>query len=191
MHGSVRVVDGDLPKTPDQVQAQGNAQLAAEMARAGKLDAQFAAQPGSNQALAGAGDKTIEFAKFYPSQINATVGVPLMFTDLDKHEPHTVSFGAVPGDPRDPATGVFPSGANPNAFDGTSALNSGFLFYKSQYEYWNIKNSPLAAAQPKSTFSLTFTKAGKYNYYCEIHGGFDPTTGQVFGMSGTITVAAG
>ena len=41
------------------------------------------------------------------------------------------------------------------------------------------------------TLKVMFTKAGKYNYYCDIHGGYDPTTGQVFGMSGTITVAAG
>ena len=113
----------------------------------------------------------------------------LTFVQRDLHEPHTVTFGPPPGDPNNPLSGVFPSGTgNPNAFDGTSALNSGFLFHKSQYDYWRLGLTPIAAAVPRTEFSLTFTTPGSYNFYCLLHGGIDPATGAVFGMSGTVTV---
>lgn len=39
------------------------------------------------------------------------------------------------------------------------------------------------------TFDHTFTNAGTFNYYCEVHG-FDNGDGTAGGMSGTITVNA-
>lgn len=190
MHGVIRVTRGALPKTDGDYQTLAHSQIAADSAASARLDAKLSRQAAEKdgEALAGAGNRTIEFAKFYPSQITVKAGDELTFTDADLHEPHTVTFGPVQGDPADPATGTFPSGpGNPNAFDGKSAINSGLLFHQSQYDYWNVKVSPIANARPRTEFSLTFTTPGKYNFYCFVHGRLLPD-GSVVGMSGSITV---
>jgi plastocyanin len=193
MQGVITVTNGALPKKDADYIALGAAQRATDEANAVQLDAKLTRQAAhkDGEALAGAGDRIAEFAKFYPSAITIRAGDELTFTDRDLHEPHTVTFGPVLGDPSDPATGAFPSGpGSPSAFDGTSALNSGLLFYRSQYDYWNVGVSPISGAVPRTRFSVTFTTPGSYPFYCVIHGFRDPKTGQVFGMSGTITVLA-
>jgi plastocyanin len=194
MHGSITVKEGPLPRTNDQNTALAAAQIAADNNRATALDARLTrnASHTDGEALVGAGDKVVEFAKFYPTAITVRVGDELTFTDRDLHEPHTVSFGPIAGNPNDPAFGVFASGpGNPKAYDGTSALNSGFLFYRSMYDYWNLKITPISAVVPRTQFSVTFTAptaAGKpINFYCALHGGLLPD-GSVVGMSGHITV---
>jgi len=194
MHGSITVKSGTLPRTNDENITLANAQIAADTKRATALDARLTrhASATDGQALVGAGDKVAEFVKFYPTSITVRVGDALTFKDGDLHEPHTVTFGPVPGDPRDPAFGVFPSGpGNPNAYDGTSPLSSGFLFHQSQYNYWNLKVSAVSAAVPRTEFSVTFTKpttpGNVINFYCALHGALLPN-GDVVGMSGHITV---
>jgi plastocyanin len=194
MKGSITVKKGALPRTNGQNQALAAAQIAADTKRAAALDAQLTrrASHTDGEALAGAGDRVAELVKFYPSSITVHVGDELTFTDPDLHEPHTVTFGPLAGNPQDPAFGVFPAGpGNPKAYDGTSALNSGYLFHRSQYDYWNLKVSPISAAVPRTEFSVTFTTptaAGKpINFYCAIHGQLNPD-GTVSGMSGSITV---
>jgi plastocyanin len=177
MHGSITVKDGSLPRTNEENKALASAQIAADT---------------EGEAIAGAGDRVVEFAKFYPTAITVHVGDELTFTDRDLHEPHTVSFGPIAGNPNDPAFGVFASGpGNPKAYDGASALNSGFLFYRSMYDYWNLKVSPISTVVPRQEFSVTFTTptaTGKaINFYCALHGGLLPD-GSVVGMSGHITV---
>lgn len=194
MKGVIKVTRGNLPKTNAEYTALGHTQMLADAARAVKLDSRLTrdAAHQNGEALAGAGDKVAEFIKYYPTfptTITTHVGDELTFSDRDLHDPHTVTFGPVEGDQSDPATGVFPSGpGDPNAFDGTSPLNSGLLFHQSQYDYWNLAVSPLAAAVPRTEFSVTFTTPGVYNFYCDIHGSRDSKTGKVSGMSGTITV---
>jgi len=190
MSGEINVTRGALPSTNADNQTLVNKQMAADTARAISLDNRTTREAGrkSGEAVVGVGNRVAEYVKFYPSAITVRAGDELTFTDRDLHEPHTVTFGPVPGDPRNPATGVFPSGpGNPNAFDGTSALNSGFLFHESEYDYWNLQASPVAAAVPRTEFSVTFTTPGKYNFYCDLHGFLNPD-GSVGGMSGSITV---
>jgi plastocyanin len=196
MHGSVTVKDGTLPSTNDQNKALAAAQIASDTSRASALDARLTrhAAHSEGEAVVGASDRVAELVKFYPSSITVRVGDTLTFTDRDLHEPHTVTFGPIAGNPQDPTFGVYPSGpGNPSAYDGGSALNSGFLFHESQYEYWNLKVSPISTAVPKTEFSVTFTKATapgtQLNFYCAIHGGLLPN-GDVVGMSGHITVLA-
>ena len=193
MKGVVRVTRGELEgKDSDNVK-RGTAQRLADEARAVSLDKKLTRQAAGKdgEALAGAGDRVAEFIKFYPSAITVGVGDELTFTEADLHEPHSVTFGPVAGNPQDPTFGVFPSGpGNPEAYDGAAALNSGYLFHKSQYDFWNLKNSPVSAARPRTQFSVTFTKPGSYPFYCVLHGFRDPATGQVGGMSGTVTVTA-
>jgi plastocyanin len=192
MSGVIRVTNGELPSSNDQNQTLAQAQIKADTARANNLDAKFKRQAAGNdgEVVAGASDRLVELVNFYPSQITTRVGDELTFTDRDTHEPHTVSFGAIPGNFQDPSFGVFPSGpGNPNAFDGKSALNSGYLYHESQYDYWNIKGSPVSTSKPRTEFTLTFTTPGQYNFYCAIHGFLNPD-GSVGGMSGRITVLA-
>ena len=193
MKGVVRVTNGELPSMDADNVTRGTTQRLADEARARNLDSKLARQAKhkDGEALAGAGDRVVELVKFIPSAITVQAGDELTFTDRDLHDPHTVTFGPLIGDPSNPAFGVFPSGpGNPNAFDGVTPLNSGFLFHKSQYDYWNIKATPVSAAVPRTHFSVTFTTPGSYPYYCLLHGFRDPATGQVFGMSGTVTVLA-
>jgi plastocyanin len=194
MHGSIRVKSGALPRTNDENKALRDAQIAADTNRATALDARLTSRAShtSGEAIVGAGDKVVELVKFYPTAITVHVGDELTFTDLDLHEPHTVSFGPIAGNPRDPSFGVFPSGpGNAKAYNGTSPLNSGFLFYQSMYDYWNLKLSPVSSAVPRTHFSVTFTTptaAGKpVNFYCALHGRL-LDDGSVVGMSGHITV---
>src|ERR1700737_2290783 len=112
MHGSITVKSGALPRNNDDNKALAAAQITADNNRATALDARLTSRAShtSGEAIVGAGDKVVEFAKFYPTAITVHVGDELTFTDLDLHEPHTVSFGPIAGDPRDPSFGVFPSG---------------------------------------------------------------------------------
>jgi plastocyanin len=193
MRGVIHVTNGALPKTDAENQATAAKQIASDTAKAVKLDARLIKNTpkSEGQALAGAGDKVAELFNFYPSfpaEITVKAGQQLTFTTQDLHEPHTVTFGEEPGSPNDPFGSVFPSGAsNLNAYDGTSDLNSGFLFAQSQYDYWNLGHSILSAAVPRTQFSLTFTTPGLYPFYCALHGG-PHAAGEFNGMSGNIRV---
>jgi plastocyanin len=196
MHGVIRVTRGELPSNDTANQTLAATQIAADQARAAQLDSRLLRNSGDEEggALTGASDRVVELVNFYPSAITVRAGQRLTFTDRDTHEPHTVTFGPVPNALTNPFAALFPLGpGNPNAFDGTSTLNSGFMFLKSMYDYWNLKVSPIAAALPRTRFSVTFTTPGKYDFYCAIHGArieVPPGSGHfiVVGMSGQITV---
>lgn len=94
-----------------------------------------------------------------PLNVAVAVGGSLTWTNLSNNSPHTVSFPVAgqtpaPGPPDIPAAG----GAT---YDGTVFTNSGVI-------------------PPSGTYTLTFTKAGTYTYYCLFHSGE--------GMIGTVTV---
>lgn len=95
------------------------------------------------------------------ANITVAVGTTVTWTNESNNVPHTVTF---------PAVGQAPPGGSPDqvppaggsTYDGTALANSGVM-------------------PPGKTYSLTFTKAGTYTYYCLFHDG--PT-----GMIGTVTV---
>src|SRR6202171_5638229 len=76
MHGSITVKDGALPRTNDENKALARAQITAHTNRATALDARLTRQAShsSGEAIAGAGDKVVEFAKFYTTAITVHVG---------------------------------------------------------------------------------------------------------------------
>ena len=193
MHGVIRVVPtgSPLPKTDAEYQTMAHRQIVADAARATALDARFTRQSAEEEdgAVVGAGDRVVQLLKFYPSSITIRVGEKLTFRSRDLHDPHTVTFGPEPN-PRSPIGAIFPSGpGNPKAYDGVAALNSGFLFSDSQADYWHLNLAPqLSTLKQTTTFSVTFTKTGTFNFYCALHGARDDATGAVFGMSGSITV---
>lgn len=88
------------------------------------------------------------------------VGTSVTWTNLSSNLPHTVTFGIV-GQPF-PAMNPFSPPSGPSTYDGTQLVNSGVMM-------------------PGQSFTLTFTKAGTYQYHCIFH---DDTEN----MIGTIVV---
>ncbi len=95
------------------------------------------------------------------STITIPAGTTVSWTNQSNNAPHTITFPAagqplpaLPGDPFTPPMGG-------STYDGTQVTNSGVL-------------------QPGQTYSLTFTRAGTYVYYCLFH--------DQEGMQGTIVV---
>jgi len=90
------------------------------------------------------------------------VGGTLAWVNQSNNEPHTVTFppagqGPPAGDPFMPGTGPLTG----QTYDGTALVNSGPFF-------------------PGQEFTLTFTKAGTYVYFCLIH--------DFIGMEGVVIV---
>jgi plastocyanin len=95
------------------------------------------------------------------TSVTIRVGTTLTWTNLSTNNPHTVTFPVagqplppLPGDPFTPPLGG-------STYDGTQVTNSGVLFYGQSY-------------------SLTFTKAGIFTYFCLFHDNA--------GMIGTVIV---
>jgi plastocyanin len=111
----------------------------------------------------------VQLNEFAPNQVTINVGDTITWR-LDSTEFHNVTFpggGPPPDFIQAGADGVFinPASAFPSGgpnFDGTALAGSGLL-------------------NKGDTYSLTFTKAGDYNYLCTIHAG----------MTGTVKVASG
>ncbi len=117
------------------------------------------------QLQAGGGELGIAVEHFFPSSVTVQTGTIVTWKN-PFGEPHTVTFGNPTGDPTVPQ-GVPASG--PAQYDGTGFISSG-LFAP------GFSNGP-GPATP-DTFSIQFTKAGQYNYFCAIH----------VNMGGSITV---
>lgn len=95
------------------------------------------------------------------NNVTVPAGTTITWTNESNNVPHTVTFPvAGQGPPLGPPDQVPPSGGS--TYDGSTLTNSGVL-------------------PPGKSYSLTFTKAGTYTYYCLFHDG--PT-----GMIGTVTV---
>ena len=65
----------------------------------------------------------------------------------------------------DPFTELLPSGGNtfPNA---TGTANSGLLVTKREYQFYQLGRF---LPPPITSYKVTFTAAGTYQYICEIH----------------------
>jgi plastocyanin len=103
----------------------------------------------------------LDGASAVSADTTVAVGTTITWTNDSNNVPHTVTFppaGQQP--PPGPPDQVPPSGGS--TYDGSALANSGVM-------------------PPGKSYSLTFTKAGTYTYYCLFHDG--PT-----GMIGTVTV---
>jgi plastocyanin len=112
-------------------------------------------------------DPNIAVLEFLPEKISVVTGEKVTWL-IDGPESHSVTFVApgspVPSTETDP-TLFLPSGT-PTDYDGSTTVNSGLL--------------PLATQTTGASFSMTFSKAGDYTYYCVLHPN----------MTGTVTVGA-
>lgn len=97
-------------------------------------------------------DKNIALMVFLPAESTVEVGAKVTWS-FPGPEPHTVTFvppGAKQPLPSDPdATKVFPA---TGSYDGTTKVSSGLIGFPNPAD-----------------FSLTFSKAGSYTYYCAVH----------------------
>lgn len=104
------------------------------------------------------GNDHVAVMRFVRQTITIHVGESVTFTNMSM-DPHTVTFGA---EPSDPLAINFPYGDSRH-FDGSAPLNSGLMGF-------------IAPA----TFTVTFTQAGSYTYFCALH--------DYMGMVGTVVV---
>lgn len=115
--------------------------------------------PGATlQVQAGGGEMGITVEDFFPMSFTVKTGTIVTWKN-PFGEPHTVTFGSPTGDPTVPQN-VPASG--PATYDGTGFLSSG-LFAP------GFVNGPPGSPATADSFSIKFTKAGSYDYFCAIH----------------------
>lgn len=122
----------------------------------------------------GAGNNRVSNLRFFPGTATVHVGQKITFLKThDPTEPHTVTFGT---EPSDPLLQLLPRGGS--TYSGTENVNSGFMATKAQFAFYQLAGTPLPVALTK--YTLTFTTAGTFSYFCAIHDGV--------GMKATVVV---
>lgn len=128
----------------------------------------------------GAGGQQLSLVRFLQPVIVVRVGDTVEWTNHDTNEPHTVTFGTEPTDPRPPSSNVTMSpigdGARQATISSTTdSVNSGLLALAPQ-DRTGLPETPLGVTR----FRVTFTAPGTYNYICSLHDNL--------GMLGTVIV---
>jgi len=184
---TVKAAGGPVPKTPVQVTAQSLSGLAAGWAKAKAEVA--AAKPPANTVYMGLGTTSALLA-YFPKALTVKAGTTVNFVNRSPSEVHNLVFGGkkyyaglqkktdlLPQGPNSPnqVAPFLPFGSDPkgqSTYDGTNHGNGFFV-------------TPLTAGDPHVPLphasKVTFTKPGRYSYFCWIHG---PD------MSGTIIVTS-
>jgi plastocyanin len=173
MVGVINVIDGAVTETPEAALARGKAEQAATLAAGTKAyDGLNPQTNGSNVAVAIVGDRQERYSvlRFTHDPLVVPVGTTVTWTVNDPFEVHTVTFAsgaqlpqfitpqAQPDGPPKivlSTTALTPTSAK--AYDGTGWINSGLLA------------APGAPSGSPSSFTLTFTKPGRYVYWCLVH----------------------
>ncbi|GAB3043571.1 hypothetical protein GCM10027052_27150 [Parafrigoribacterium mesophilum] len=133
--------------------AQAAAGAASIIADGTALTAKKALAANDHTVFEGADDGVAMVMRFIQPNVTVHVGESVKFINDGMGAPHTVTFGTPVGNPTAPA-------GDPTNFTG-GYLNSGF-------------------AVPGTSFTVTFNKAGTFNYVCILHAGM--------GMVGSVTV---
>jgi plastocyanin len=157
-----------LPKTDAQYTTLAQKQIARDLAQAAAIAANATAndeKEDSNQfVLVGAGNARVSNLRFYPAAVTIRVGESVTFLKTqDPTEPHTVTFGL---EPPDPIGQLLPRGGS--TYSGGDA-SSGFMSTAAQFTYFHLAGTPLPVAL--TSYRLTFTKAGDFEYICALHDG--------------------
>ncbi len=100
-------------------------------------------------ARAGDGERGYAVNMFLPNALFIQPGDTITW-EFPWDEPHSVTFGEIAGDPSGPSHPDTPV----IEYDGTGFVNSGLVF--------GVPDAP-------PTFSVKFTAAGSYDYFCFIH----------------------
>ena len=203
MKGMVHVLEAgaELPLDVAGVQAQADAQRATllEEGRAALAEIEPAVgtpstdDPNTWDVAAGVGGESrARVMQFVPREITIKVGDTVRWTNHQFAEPHTITFlgGTEPPEdvliePQDAGPPVLVQNtatflpAGDTAFDGTGYTNSGF--------YGLPPDISEMFGLPIDGYSLMFTVAGEFPYYCILHAGGPEDE---MGMAGTVIVEA-
>lgn len=155
MNGTVHVRDAgtDYPYTQSQYDRQSKKQER-EILRDGYEQWDAARDKADNHTvIAGTDNGTAMLMRFVRHTVVVHVGETVTFVNDGMGAPHTVTFGEEPAD-------VFAAVGDPADFTGGD-LSSGLM-------------------PPNSTFTVTFNKAGEFDYICALH--------DFMGMVGTVEV---
>jgi plastocyanin len=173
MAGVVNVVRDPVAETPAAALERGRAEQTASLAAA--TSAYQGLNPernGSNITVRLVGNREDRYSilRFTREPLLISVGTTVKWTVNDPFEIHTVTFTngdehlqfivQVPqpnGPPKLELNAAVLTPTNKTSYDGTGYVNSGLLFPAG-----NPANLP-------SSFSLTFTKPGRYEYWCLVH----------------------
>src|ERR1700730_18822612 len=138
MHGAIHVTHGHLPSTDAENQTRAHTQMAADIARSVALNAAFTRRGVENEgeALAGAGDHTIDLINYYPTEVRVKAGEQVTFKLADFGDPYSVTFGYAKA-PLQPPGEILASTPSPATYSGGD-LNSGYLMTTSQFNYWHL-----------------------------------------------------
>jgi plastocyanin len=159
-----------LPKTAADYAAIAQAAMTRDLATVQRVSAaateDLEDEDGNPTVFAGVGTKRVSNLRFFPAALTVRVGQTVTFLKTkDPTEPHTVSFNLPPG--IDQLAELMPHGGS--TFNGKEYVNSGLLSTNAQYAYFQLAGTPLPVALTK--YSLTFTKAGDFEYVCALHDG--------------------
>jgi plastocyanin len=166
MEGTLQVVAADDQRlSPAQVTSAADKELGEAKAQATGIPVPAQAPAANGAAVAaGWGDKLVAVNRFEPATVSIKTGQTVSWKTVSAWMPHTVSFQA-----------PFQSPAEPNAFLPTGTKSGGRFA-------GGVSHSGIFGPPPEGTFdtfSLTFTKAGRYPYTCLLHPG----------MAGTVQVS--
>jgi plastocyanin len=166
MKATVSVVGSDAERqSPAEVAAAADKELGEVKAQGTSIPTPTAATMANGAAVAsGWGDKIVAVNRFDPETVTIKAGQTVTWRTHSDWMPHTVSFQA-----------PFKSPAEPNALK-PSGVKTGGKFAGGE------SHSGIFGPPPDGltdTFTLTFTKSGKYPYLCLLHPG----------MAGTVEVS--
>jgi plastocyanin len=175
MTGQIVVVPAGqpLPMSAAQYAAAANADLTLDLSAGAASTQMFQYTPGGTHLAAGISpglpgtapsqSTVLRFLDDTTTSANITVpaGTSVTWTNESDNVPHTVTFPVAGQQPPAGSPDQVPASGG-SSYDGTVLTNSGVM-------------------HPGQSYTLTFTKAGTYAYYCLFHDG--PT-----GMIGTVTV---
>jgi plastocyanin len=173
MIGIINVVDGAVAETPEAALARGRAEQTATLAAGTKAyDSLNPQTTGSNVVVTLVGDRQDRYSvlRFTHDPLVIAAGSTVTWTVKDPFEVHTVTFASgaelpefitpqpqAGGPPKILLSTVALTPTSTTTYDGTGWINSGLLA------------SPGAPGNSPSSFSLTFTKPGRYIYWCLVH----------------------
>lgn len=173
MTGTINVVQGEVAESPAAALARGQTEQAASVnAGMTAYEGLSPVRSGTHVVvtLTGNGQERYSVLRFTRAPLVIGVGTTVTWTMRDPFEIHTVTFTSgekpptlivpEPQPPGVPKLLVNPAAVTPttlSAYTGTGFVNSGLLF------------PPRAPGARPSSFSLTFTKPGRYEYWCVVH----------------------